>query len=120
MTNYRRYLNPGISEALAAAYPNVHIYDPEKKLYVDIEGNPVDFRSHKYGSKETGWNFANCKEETFGYGLNPDRSDALIRDAYLINGDKKTGIGIMYMEETLDTGPILLQEKINHCLVYLV
>ena len=41
MTNYRRYLNPGISEALAAAYPNVHIYDPEKKQYVDIEGNPV-------------------------------------------------------------------------------
>ena len=57
--------------------------------HFDIEGNPADFRSHKYGSKETGWNFANCKEETFGYGLNPDRSDARIRDAYWINGDKK-------------------------------
>ena len=55
----------------------------------DIDGNPADFRGTKYGSKEIGWNFANCKEETFGYGLNPDRSDAWIRDAYLINGDKK-------------------------------
>ena len=57
--------------------------------HYDIEGNPADFRPHQYGSKEIGWNFANCNNETFGYGLNPDRSDARIRDAYWINGEKK-------------------------------
>ena len=31
----------------------------------------------------------------------------------ILEGDKKTGIGIMLMEEGLDTGPILLQESIS-------
>ncbi len=30
----------------------------------------------------------------------------------IINGDKETGIGIMHMEKGLDTGPILVEEKI--------
>ncbi len=29
----------------------------------------------------------------------------------IINGDKETGVGIMFMEEGLDTGPIIIQEK---------
>ncbi len=31
----------------------------------------------------------------------------------LISGDEKTGVGIMAMEEGLDTGPVLLQESIS-------
>ena len=31
----------------------------------------------------------------------------------ILNGDKETGVGIMYMEKGLDTGPILLQEKVE-------
>ena len=31
----------------------------------------------------------------------------------LINGDKYTGVAIMHMEEGLDTGPILIQEKLE-------
>ena len=30
----------------------------------------------------------------------------------LLNGDLETGVGIMFMEETLDTGPILMQQSI--------
>ncbi len=57
--------------------------------HYDIEGNPLDFRGTKYGSKEIGWNFANCKEEKFRYGLNPDRSDARRKHVYFINGGIK-------------------------------
>tara|TARA_Y100001968_G_scaffold113737_1_gene103153 strand:+ start:21855 stop:22856 length:1002 start_codon:yes stop_codon:yes gene_type:complete len=31
----------------------------------------------------------------------------------ILSGDKETGVGIMYMEEGLDTGPVLLQKNIN-------
>jgi len=31
----------------------------------------------------------------------------------LINGDKKTGVGIMLMEKGLDTGPVILEKKIG-------
>ncbi|WP_320664453.1 methionyl-tRNA formyltransferase [Prochlorococcus sp. MIT 1223] len=31
----------------------------------------------------------------------------------IINGDKETGVNIIYMEEGLDTGPILLEKKIQ-------
>ncbi len=31
----------------------------------------------------------------------------------ILNGDKETGVGIMLMEEELDTGPILLEKKID-------
>lgn len=41
MTNFRAYLNPGISQALGAAYPNIHLYDPVNRKYLDFEGNPV-------------------------------------------------------------------------------
>jgi len=41
MTNFRAYLNPGITQALGAAYPNIHVYDPENNQYLDFEGNPV-------------------------------------------------------------------------------
>ena len=31
----------------------------------------------------------------------------------LISGDKETGVGFMHMEETLDTGPLMLEQKIR-------
>ena len=31
----------------------------------------------------------------------------------ILNGDSETGVGIMYMEKGLDTGPILVQDKIS-------
>jgi len=31
----------------------------------------------------------------------------------LLAGDKHTGVGVMYMEEGLDTGPILCEDKVN-------
>ena len=67
----------------------VRVQVEKTSRFFDMYGEPTDFRGTKYGSKENGWNFANCKEETFGYGLSSDRSDAWIRDAYLINGEKK-------------------------------
>ncbi len=31
----------------------------------------------------------------------------------ILSGDSQTGVGIMYMEEGLDTGPVLIQEKVT-------
>jgi len=54
------------------------------RFYHSVTGEPTDFRSRKYGSKEQRWIFAHCEKELFGDGIKADRSDAFTRDAYWI------------------------------------
>jgi len=45
--------------------------------------------------------------------LLPKYRGAAVLQAPIINGDSETGITIMKMDKTLDTGPIIIQEKIE-------
>ena len=59
------------------------------RFYHSVTGEPTDFRSTKYGSKEKRWIFAHCEKELFGDGIKADRSDAVIRNVFWTNQSGK-------------------------------
>jgi len=57
-TWYRTELNPMVSRALGAAYPNIHIYDYDTNQYLDSELKPViidEKKVEKYDARLRNW-----------------------------------------------------------------